>query len=245
MKRTLILATLIMSFYGTKATVYQTISEPALWNAFVFKASSGNWYFHNEARFRLIDNFGNTQQWLVRPSIHFTPNNWLDIGAGYSFITNYPYLDYYTPRPMPEHNTWFQLTPKYENNSTFGLIRIRHEQRFQSFVCDCDEQEIAGWQYNSRLRIMPEAGIEMGKWKFSVYNEMFWVIDNRSVTSTGVFIHQNWLGFWANRKMNERLNISAGYMNFYLFTGQPASHESHHMFRLSFNYHINLTASPE
>jgi len=232
MKKIVLLAILATLFSAhSKATVYEVYGKIGLWNAFLFQKSfNEKMYFHNELRFRVIGEFDNVQQFLVRPSFHYLPIKWLEFSAGYTYSLNAAYNSFGAIQDLPEHNTWEQVATRNRLGKLSFHTRTRYENRFVGQLQSRQPDEIY-FSFRNRLRTMLEVGYQLSENdKLSVYDEAFW-ISPESEQLPSVFAHQNWIGLNFSHNFSGRLSGYLGLMRQYLYRNELA-HERNLLIRI-------------
>jgi len=180
---------------------------------------TGKWGLHSEYQWRRDNFITNWQQSLLRTGINFSPNKKLTLRLGYAWVETYPYGEI----PLNKFGKQFVEHRVFEAamlNDKVGMVDVSHrfmlEQRWVAAFSAADVTNEDTWNYMNRLRYMARVQIPFKKnatVKFPyavVYDEIF--IGFGKKVGENIF-DQNRLGLLVGCKINNTINIEAGYLN--------------------------------
>lgn len=195
------------------STQAQEVNSIGSWQFFlVQKGISEKVYFFNEVRLRIMERPDELQQFLVRPSLHYGANKWLEFSGGYTYAINGSYNSFGNGTDAPEHNTWEQVASKHSLGKFKLSSRFRYENRWVGSKTPATEETFS-FNFSNRLRSMLSCGIAISDADvIELYDEVFWV----SSEERSVFVHQNWYGISLKHQFNEKVSGTVGYMGQYL-----------------------------
>jgi len=191
----------------------QEVSSLGFWQFFlVQKNLSEKVYLHNELRYRVIGQPDELQQFLVRPSAHYTAKKWLELSGGYTYAINGSYAPFGNGIDAPEHNTWEQIATKHSLGNLRLSTRFRYENRWVGSKTSAQDDQFQ-FSFSNRFRSMVSLSLKLSDSDFlGFYDEAFWI----SSEDRGVFVHQNWYGVSFKHDFSNRLSGTVSYMTQYL-----------------------------
>lgn len=179
-----------------------------------------NWSVSNEIHNRYGEFLQTQGHFLLRPSIDYTVNEYVEFVVGYSFIHSSPYTPYSLPIAKSENNFWEQVILKNSVGKVKILHRFRQENRWIDHVSKINgENKINGVDYANRFRYRFVLNVDLHKFKesdkaifFAAFNEI-WLTQNDHLVPTD--FSRNWLYLGLGYKFNKSTNVQAGYMHQY------------------------------
>ncbi len=125
---------------------------------------SRKWALHTEYQWRRIDFIKRWQQSLARLGVNYQVREGVQIGVGYTHFTTFPYGAYPVADggvPTTEH----RLHQQVQWGDTLGRLllshRIRLEQRWLGQAAESNPRQIAGWEFQNRIRYQLQADIPL------------------------------------------------------------------------------------
>lgn len=195
------------------------------WNTIdINKKLNDKWSVNTEFNFRRTNFLRDWEQFIIRPFVHYTFENDLDIAVGYSYIKNYNYSDYSTPIDAIEHNIFQQLTIKHKF-STFSFDhRLRFEERFQQNIIETETNSytIDGVKYRNRFRYKFQITVPLKTFTSNralslvVYDEAHLDFGNGLRPEK---LDQNWMFLGFSFRASEHIKIRTGYHDIYAKRG--------------------------
>ncbi|WP_438961613.1 DUF2490 domain-containing protein [Nonlabens sp.] len=219
------LVVLFFFFISFLNTAQDQETHYSSWNTInIQKEINNKWSVNTELNFRRTNFLKDWEQFIIRPFIHYTFENDLDIAIGYSYIKNYSYSDYSKPIDALEHNIFQQLTIKHKF-SRFSLHhRLRFEERFAQNIVATSTNEFVtdGTTHKNRFR-----------YKFQITVPVITFTTNRSLGlvlydeahidfGTGLRpekLDQNWMFLGVSFRASEHIKIRSGYHDIYAKRG--------------------------
>lgn len=207
----------------------QDVSSLGFWQFFlVQKNISEKVYLHNELRYRVIGQPDELQQFLVRPSAHYTVKNWLELSGGYTYAINGSYAPFGNGIDAPEHNVWEQIATKHSFGNFRFSTRFRYENRWVGSKASVQDDQFE-FSFSNRFRSMVSISLKLSESDFlGFYDEAFWI----SSEERGVFVHQNWYGVSFKHDFNSKLSGTVSYMTQYLDRSSGTASESNLILRV-------------
>ncbi|KAB8154847.1 DUF2490 domain-containing protein [Kordia sp. TARA_039_SRF] len=191
------------------------------WNTVnIHKKISRNWSVNAEFNFRRTNFLTDWEQFIIRPFVHYTFENDLDVAIGYSYIKNYNYADFGTPIDAVENNVFQQLTIKHAFSKFSFAHRLRFEERFQQKIVKTqnDSYTIDGIRHRNRFRYKFQVAIPVYKSKTNrilnlvMYDEVH--LDFRNGLRPEQ-LDQNWMFLGVSFRVNKHIKIRTGYHDIY------------------------------
>ncbi len=174
----------------------------------------------NEFHWRTSDFVQEWMQFIIRPSITYTPIKGLSLTAGYTYANNHPYHGFSGPIAFPESNIWEQvaLTSKYGKVKVINQFRMEH--RWIGIVNNINTENpfIDGNNFVNRFRYRLIGNVPIFKLNeipvsLTVFNEtMILLSDNFRVNN----VNQNWTVGLINFHLPRKSKISVGIQNQYI-----------------------------
>ena len=113
MKQLIIAFLLVIPFLNLNAQERET--HYSSWNTIdINKKLNEKWSVNTEFNFRRTNFLTDWEQFIIRPFVHYTFENDLDIAVGYSYIRNYNYSEFSTPIDAVENNIHASKGLKYQ-----------------------------------------------------------------------------------------------------------------------------------
>jgi len=232
MKYLLLTVTLLF----TTITFSQIQESYSSWNTVLLKYElSPKFYIFNETHFRRTNFLSNWQQFIERPSLHYSLNNTVEFAAGYSYIKNYQEtLDF------SENNVWEQITLSHDSGKFSFSHRFRYEQRFiQQVVSSSNGNfEIDGTNHTNRLRYrittsFPLFNIVEDKKLSGVVFDEIWLNQDKGIVPRS--LNQNWFYVGVSYPIFDNANLDLGYMSAYAPLGGDF-YANNHILQTTFKY---------
>ncbi|UKN00656.1 DUF2490 domain-containing protein [Paracrocinitomix mangrovi] len=160
-----------------------------------------NWSILNELHFRRSNVIMDWQQFIVRPSIHYSTKMNLNPGLGYTYVLNFPYLENSKPINVPEHNVWQELVWVLGKKKFQFSQRLRIEERFIGMPTEIADNEfvITDYNFSQRLRYKFGVSIQMKKHEklfLKTFDEVFFDFGNNSspagISQNRVYVGMSW-----------------------------------------------------
>lgn len=223
MKQLIIAFLLIIPFFVLKAQERET--HYSSWNTInIHKKVNEKWSVNTEFNFRRTHFLRDWEQFIMRPFVHYTLENDLDIAVGYSYIRNYNYADFSTPIDFTENNIFQQLTIKHKF-SRFSLDhRLRFEERFQENVVEIEPNvySIDGNRYRNRFRYRFQIAVPLKT--FTATTSLSLVVYDEAHLDFGNGLRpekldQNWMFVGVIFRASEHIKIRSGYHDIYAKSG--------------------------
>ena len=215
---------------------------------------SRKWTLHTEYQWRRIDFIKRWQQSLARLGLDYQVREGVQIGAGYTHFTTFPYGEHPVADegvPTMEH----RLHQQVQWADTLGWLllshRVRLEQRWLGQAAEDNPRQIAGWEFQNRIRYQIQADIPLqgptldkGEWYFTCFDELF-IGFGRNVGDN--VYNQNRILAGLGYQVNDHFQVELGYLNQITqhaegdpFTGASVF-ENNNGFRLNVNYSLHFT----
>lgn len=170
----------------------------------------------NEFHWRRSDFLQEWMQFLIRPSVSFTPIKGLTLTTGYTFANNHPYHRFSGPIAFPEHNIWEQVAL----TSTYGKVKItnqfRMEHRWIGIVNSATSDPfIEGNNYANRFRYRlignrPIFKLNEIVTSLTIFNEIMIILTNKFRPTR---VNQNWIVGLINFHLHSKSKLSVGIQN--------------------------------
>lgn len=214
---------MVISFLNVSAQSTET--HFSSWNTInINKKLNDKWSINTEFNFRRTNFLSDWEQFIIRPFVHYTFENDLDIAMGYSYIKNYNYSNYSTPIDAIEHNIFQQLTIKHKF-STFSFDhRLRFEERFQQNVIETKTNSYTsnGTKHKNRFRYKFQVTIPLKT--FSSNRKLNLVVYDEAHLDFGNGIRpekfdQNWMFLGLSFRTSKHIKIRTGYHDIYAKRG--------------------------
>lgn len=195
------------------------------WNTInIHKKVNEKWSVNTEFNFRRTNFLRDWEQFIIRPFVHYTFENDLDIAVGYSYIRNYNYADFSTPIDFTENNIFQQLTIKHKFSRFSFNHRLRFEERFQENVVEIEPNvySIDGIRYRNRFRYRFQIAVPLKTFKATtslslvVYDEVHLDFGNGLRPEK---LDQNWMFVGISFRASEHIKIRSGYHDIYAKRG--------------------------
>lgn len=195
------------------------------WNTInIHKKVNEKWSVNTEFNFRRTNFLRDWEQFIIRPFVHYTFENDLDIAVGYSYIRNYNYADFSTPIDFTENNILQQLTIKHKFSRFSFNHRLRFEERFQENVVEIEPNvySIDGIRYRNRFRYRFQIAVPLKTFKATtslslvVYDEVHLDFGNGLRPEK---LDQNWMFVGISFRASEHIKIRSGYHDIYAKRG--------------------------
>lgn len=195
------------------------------WNTInIHKKVNEKWSVNTEFNFRRTNFLRDWEQFIIRPFVHYTFENDLDIAVGYSYIRNYNYADFSTPIDFTENNIFQQLTIKHKFSRFSFNHRLRFEERFQENVVEIEPNvySIDGIRYRNRFRYRFQIAVPLKTFKATtslslvVYDEVHLDLGNGLRPEK---LDQNWMFVGISFRASEHIKIRSGYHDIYAKRG--------------------------
>lgn len=179
---------------------------------------------HFDAQLRTTDELQAVQTILVRPGLNVhVGKSWVFTG-GYAYIANRRTLGAFTDL-LPEHRVWQQAIFNHKLKAISIAHRFRFEERFISRARVVNtELETAGHDQAFRARYFIRSIVPLNGQKtfskgpfFALQNEVFLNTGNKSPVNGKTF-DQNRLYAAFGYRLQEKIDLEAGYMNQYTST---------------------------
>lgn len=195
------------------------------WNTInIHKKVNEKWSVNTEFNFRRTHFLRDWEQFIMRPFVHYTFDNELDIAVGYSYIRNYNYADFSTPIDFTENNIFQQLTIKHKFSRFSFNHRLRFEERFQENVVEIEPNvySIDGIRYRNRFRYRFQIAVPLKTFttitslSLVVYDEVHLDLGNGLRPEK---LDQNWMFVGISFRASEHIKIRSGYHDIYAKRG--------------------------
>lgn len=185
---------------------------------------SERWSFSNEIHERTNAFFHQQGQLLIRPSIDFHINKFIETSIGYTYLHVWPYDLYNIPFEVTENNLWEQFLFKFDLGKIQIHNRLREEQRWTDKVENSNGDYYKnGIQYGNRLRFRFGLSADLYQFKksdkalfFAMFDEI-WIKQDAYLRPNA--FQRNWLYIGLGFRFTKNMNLQLGYMNQYDKTG--------------------------
>lgn len=223
MRQLVITIFLIMFFFIVNAQEREI--HYSSWNTIdINKKLNEKWSVNTEFNFRRTNFLRVWEQFIIRPFVHYTFENDLDIAIGYSYIKNYNYSDFSTPIDFIENNIFQQLTLKHMFSWFSFDHRLRFEERFQQNIVETEPNSysVDGVKYRNRFRYKFQITIPLktftsnSKLSLVVYDEAHLDFGNGLRPEK---LDQNWMFFGFSFRASEYVKVRTGYHDIYAKRG--------------------------
>ncbi|MFC4632744.1 DUF2490 domain-containing protein [Dokdonia ponticola] len=212
---------LLITLPFLNVTAQERETHYSSWNTInINKKLNDKWSVNSEFNFRRTNFLRDWEQFIVRPFVHYTFENDLDIAVGYSYIKNYSYAPYSTPIDAIENNIFQQLTIKH-SFSTFSFDhRLRFEERFIDTIINNGDNSytINGTTYRNRFRYKFQITVPIKNFNTTqgvsivLYDEAFLDFGNGLRPEK---LDQNWMFLGFVFRASEHIKIRSGYHDIY------------------------------
>jgi Protein of unknown function (DUF2490) len=192
-----------------------------------------------EYQFRRADLGKNWQQSLPRIGLEIKFKPEFQVTAGYGYITTYPYGEQPVAYVFNEHRAWEQFNLMYSIGKFKFQHRYRLEQRWlelKSLNTTNNEYEFLRYNYLNRFRYRFMANYTIKRFEESKIDLFALVIDELFI-AFGKNVDKNifdqnriYGGFGLN--FNNKISVSLGYMNQFIFKANGINAESNHTIQL-------------
>jgi len=218
---------------------------------------SRRWTLHTEAQVRRVELGGHPQQLLLRLGGVYALPQGVKLGGGYTNFTTYTYGRHPIAalgQPTPEHRAYEDITLP---GGAYGRLtlthRLRLEQRWLGQLDHARPTEVAGWEYQNRIRYqlagqVPLQGpkLDDGEFYFTFYDELF--IGFGPNVGYNVF-NQNRISGGLGYQITDDFRLDLSYLNQWVqhpsplaATGQPIF-ENNNGFRFNVVYNLHFAKS--
>lgn len=214
---------LVFCFFSNNSFAQITDKNTTFWGAVVpaFKIAE-NVKIKNEFHWRTSDFMGEWMQFIIRPSITYTPMKGLSLTAGYTYANNHPYHGFSGPIAFPESNIWEQVAL----TSTYGKVKVtnqfRMEHRWIGIVNSANtEPFIDGNNFANRFRYRLIGNVPIFKMgeipvSLTLFNEIMVVLTDKF---RPINVNQNWMVGLVNFHLPLKSKVSIGIQNQYIIRG--------------------------
>lgn len=191
------------------------------WNTVdIHKKLNDKWSVNTEFNFRRTNFLEDWEQFIVRPFLHYTFENDLDIALGYSYIKNYNYADFSTPIDFIENNIFQQLTIKHKFSRFSFDHRLRFEERFQQNIIETAPNEFVTNGIKNRNRFRYKFQISVPLKSFSNHRVLNLVFYDEAHLDFGNGLRpekldQNWMFLGFSFRASEHIKIRSEYHDIY------------------------------
>lgn len=158
------------------------------------------WGVHLEGQVRRHDVARSWQNLLLRPAVNFNVNKYIDLTAGYAYVSYHRYGAY--PGRRGHENRLFQ---DFKVRHEVGKVVLQHRLRFENrWVSTLPS-------YENRFRFTLRGTVPIGKSRhyITAWNEMFTPVAPETFPS---FSDQNRAAVLWGRKINKYWRTEVGYM---------------------------------
>lgn len=214
------------------------------WNGIILKVKiDSTFYVSSEFHFRRTNFLKDREQFIGRPSVHFTPNKTYDFALGYSYIRNYSFSDYSNPINANEHNIWQQV----QLNHTHKKLNFKHRFRLEEIFIDKIVQSINGVNsingsnYKNRFR-----------YRFTLTKPIMKVFENKKIyvkifdeffinLQDGIrpkSLNQNWFYIGLDYPLANKIGFGIGYHNIGLNSSNN-TFITNHILQTTVTYSVN------
>lgn len=218
-----VLCLIIISFLKVNAQERET--HHSTWNTIdINKKLNKKWSANTEFNFRRTNFLGDWEQFIIRPFVHYTFEDDLDIAVGYSYIKNYNYSEYSTPIDFIEQNIFQQLTIKHKFSRFSFDHRLRFEERFQQNIVktEANSYSIEGVKYRNRFRYKFQITVPLKT--FISHRTLSLVVYDEAHLNFGNGLRpekldQNWMFLGFSFRASEHIKVRTGYHDIYAKRG--------------------------
>lgn len=195
------------------------------WNSLnIVNNFNKEWSTNVELNLRRTNFLRDWEQFVLRPFVHYTFENDLDIAIGYSYIKNYNYASYSTPIDAIENNAFQQLTIKHKFSKFSFDHRLRFEERFIENVVESNDNtfRVDGtknrnrFRYKFQITIPVKTFAENRSLSLVIYDEAFLDFGNGLRPEK---LDQNWMFLGASFRASAHIHIRSGYHDIYAKRG--------------------------
>ncbi|MBD2754103.1 DUF2490 domain-containing protein [Spirosoma validum] len=215
---------------------------------------SERWALHTEYQWRRVELIRSWQQSLARLGLTYKLTDRIKVGGGYTFFTTYPYGDYPVADagvPTLEH----RIHEEIQLSDKLGIVKLSHrfrlEQRWLGNGSETNPRQIAGWEYQHRVRYqisgeIPLKGqtVDDGEFYLNFFDELF--IGFGQNVEQNVF-NQNRISGGLGYQIRDSFALELNYLNQITqhpevepVTGKPVF-ELNNGFRLNVRYDLDFT----
>lgn len=158
----------------TQATRLETTNSNAWLMYFGNHKISDRFGIHAELQLRRHDLVSDDQQLLLRGGIDYYTKGNNRFTVGYAFVKTYPYGEFASPNPFPEHRIWQQFLTSQQ----LGQVKLSHRYRLeQRMIGNAATGKFSGGRYENRFRYMAKATVNLTKSEkpvfLALYDELF------------------------------------------------------------------------
>lgn len=230
----------------------QEVSQTNAWYMYFGNHKlNDKWGLHTEYQFRRSGLIADWQQSLARVGLDYHLNKSTMLTGGYAWIVSFPYGELPSPTFSNEHRIWQQLILTQKSGMVSFQHRYRLEQRFleNASLNDMAERETDGYRFRQRARYRFLATVPLtksaeGKTKLfaAAYEEVFLGFGE----GIGVnILDQNRLYVGLGYKINDQINIQAGYLNHRVFKSDGVGRENNHTLNIGYTHNLDFTGGVE
>lgn len=208
---------------GTASGQTARITDRNLLGWYVYNGDyllSPKWQVHTEYQWRRIDFVRTWQQSLARAGLGYQVSEKIQVGAGYTHFTTFPYGEHPVAGggvPSREH----RLHQQVQWADTVGRVllshRIRLEQRWLGQAAESNPRQITGWAFQHRVRYQLQAEVPLKgptlddkELYLTGFDELFMGF-GRNVENN-VF-NQNRILVGLGYQVNDQFQLELGYLN--------------------------------
>lgn len=194
-----------------------------------------NWKIRNEVHYRSVNFLQTKEQFIIRPSIVYSPKPFVSYYLGYSFINTYPFREGEPFIARPEHNFFEQVILKHKTDHLIFAHRIRLEHRFRGKTSTVeDHYEITDYPFSNRIRYRFIMKYPINdKWFLRAYDE---VMINMNKDFTHPSYDRNWIYAGVGYKFSKGSSLQFAYLHQNIKRG--TSYEVHPSVQLTYQYDI-------
>ena len=212
---------LFIAFALLKTCGQEQETHYSSWNTInIQKKLNNKWSVNTELNLRRTNFLRDWEQFIIRPFIHYTFENDLDLSVGYSYIKHYSYSDFSRPIDIIENNIFQQLIIKHKFSKFLLDHRLRFEERFQQQIVEITPNVFItdGVTYKNRFRYKFQIGILLESFglprniSLVLYDEVHLDFGNGLRPEKLV---QNWMFLGLSFRASEHINIRTGYHDIY------------------------------
>ncbi len=200
-------------------------SHYSSWNSIVPKMTfNKSFYIKSEFHFRRTNFLKDWEQLMIRPSVHYKPDEIYDFSLGYSYIRNYSFSDFSTPINANEYNIWEEVQLSHAGKRLKFKHRFRLEERFIDKIVQpsVGVYSIKGTSYNNRFRYrftLTRPLIKLSGTKsisLQIFDELFINLDKGIRPKS---FNQNWFYLGLGYPITSKIRMGMGYHNIGLKSG--------------------------
>lgn len=168
-----------------------------------------------ELHFRRINFMDSWQQIMFRPQVHYSINDGINLGGGYSFFIHYPYGVRGVSNTGMENNLWQQLSISNKAGAFSFHNRLRMEERFLQLPVLENDVETTNSFYTNRFRYRLTMKVKLREknektTSLSLFNEVFInLYDNFMIEN----FDQNWIGAGLSQEFSKSGSFHVGFLH--------------------------------